>query len=226
MNAPMDPATGNVAWGSIETGLITTGAAQLARFYNIPSRGPGAVTESKCFDIQNGYERFMTLFYAKNAGINYITCAGTYESSLAEALELLVIDDELIDIINRGLDGIRVDETTLALGEIEKVATENKNYLMLRHTAKNTRKELFVPKLSDRDRRGVWRKAGSKDIITRAREKVEEILTSQKGPGISTEIDNALKDYFPKISSRSYDDFRKAEDMETSDSTKELSGME
>ncbi|MHA1669023.1 MAG: trimethylamine methyltransferase family protein [Promethearchaeota archaeon] len=225
MNAPMDPQTGNVAWGSIETGLITIGAAQLARYYNIPSRGPGLVTESKCFDIQNGYERFMTLFCAANAGINYITCAGTYESSLAESLELLVIDDELIDIVKRGMNGIQVDENTMALNEIERVATDGKNYLMLKHTSKNTRKELFVPKLADRDRRGTWQKNGSKDIIERAREKVNQILEKQKGPGISNEVERNFQEYYKKISSRTYEDFQKAEGLEKNEGTK-LPGME
>jgi trimethylamine--corrinoid protein Co-methyltransferase len=226
MNAPMDPPTGNVAWGSIETGLITIGAAQLARFYNIPSRGPGLVTESKCFDIQNGYERFMTLFCSANAGINYITCAGTYESSLAEALELLVIDDELIEIVKRGFEGIRVDEESIAINQITKVALEKKNYLMLRHTAKNTRKELVVPKLADRDRRGIWQRNGAKDIIERAREKVDKILETQKGPGISKEIELKFQDYFKIVSSRSYDDFRKAEEMDDTNVPKIVNGLE
>ena len=225
MNAPMDPPTGNVAWGSIETGLITIGAAQLARHYNIPSRGPGLVTESKCFDIQNGFERSMTLFCAANAGINYITCAGTYESSLAESLELLVIDDELIDIVKRGMNGIKVDENTMALNEITRVATEGKNYLMLKHTSKNTRKELFVPKLADRDRRGIWERNGAKDIIERAREKVEQILKNQKGPGISNEVERAFQEVYKKISSRTYEDFQKAEGMDKVKGTK-LPSME
>ncbi|MHA1105160.1 MAG: trimethylamine methyltransferase family protein [Promethearchaeota archaeon] len=225
MNAPMDPRKGNVAWGSIETGLITIGAAQLASYYNIPSRGPGLVTESKCFDIQNGYERFMTLFCAANAGINYITCAGTYESSLAESLELLVIDDELIEIVKRGMRGIKVDENTMALNEITRVATEGKNYLMLKHTSKNIRKEIFAPKLADRNRRGIWQRNGSKDIIERAREKVEQILENQKGPGISNEVERAFQEYYKKISSRTYEDFQKAEGMDKIDGTK-LPGME
>jgi trimethylamine--corrinoid protein Co-methyltransferase len=226
MNCPMDPPTGNVAWGSVETGLITAAVAQLARFYNIPSRGPGAVTESKCFDIQNGFERLMTLFYAANSGINYITCAGTYESSLAEALELLVIDDELIDIMKRGMEGIKVTDETLAKDEIRRVIVEGKNYLMLKHTAKNTRKEIFVPKLVDRERRGVWKRNGSKDIVIRARDKVNDILSKQKGPGITSDEDKALKELFKVISKRSYEDFQKAEGLEKSDSTSPLTNLE
>ncbi|MBD3254571.1 MAG: hypothetical protein GF383_05735 [Candidatus Lokiarchaeota archaeon] len=214
MSAPMDPPTGNVAWGSIETGLITAGMAQLGRFYNIPSRGPGAVTESKCFDIQNGYERMMTMFCAASAGINYITCAGTYESSLSEALELLVIDNELADIVKRGMEGIRINEETLALEQIIKAAKTGKNYLSMRHTVKNVRKEIFVPKLANRDRRTAWRREGEKDIMDTAREKVNYILETQKGPGLSSEIEAKLEEYTKMVAARTMDDYRKAEEVE------------
>ncbi|MFX0040110.1 MAG: trimethylamine methyltransferase family protein [Promethearchaeota archaeon] len=226
MSAPMDPPTGNVAWGSIETGLIAAATAQLARYYNIPSRGPGLVTESKCFDIQNGQERFMTLFCSASAGINYITCAGTYESSLSEALELLVIDDELCSIVKRGLEGIRVDDEALALEEIKRVATTGKSYLSLKHTAKNIRKEIYVPLLSDRNRRTIWQKSDAKDIMERAKEKVAKILNTQKGPGISVEIEKELNKYYKVISARTYDEYRRLEGMENSDSTVNLPGSD
>jgi trimethylamine--corrinoid protein Co-methyltransferase len=211
----MDPQTGNVAWGSIETGLITSAFAQLGRFYNIPSRGPGAVTESKVFDIQNGYERFMTLLCAANSGVNYITCAGTYESSLAEALELLVIDDELIDIIKRGMEGIRVNEDTIATEEIKKIVTTTRNFLGSKHSVKNIRKELYVPKLADRDRRGTWKKKGAMDIIQNAHKKVEEILQKQKGPGLDSDVEKKLAEYTKKVAARTMDDYQKAEGMES-----------
>ncbi|MHA2128625.1 MAG: trimethylamine methyltransferase family protein, partial [Promethearchaeota archaeon] len=80
-----DMRSGNSAIGAIETGLITAGIAQIARYYNIPSRGPGGVTDSKVLDLQNGFERLQTLMLAVQSGINYITCAGTYEATLVEA---------------------------------------------------------------------------------------------------------------------------------------------
>jgi len=214
MNSIMDPPSGNVAWGSIETGLISAAHAQMARYYNIPSRGPGCVTESKCFDVQNGAERLMTLFCSAKAGINYITCAGTYESSLTEALELLVIDDELCSIVKRGLEGIRVNEETFAVEQIKEIAKSDKAYLMLRHTAKNTRKEIFVPELMDRERRRKWERNGAKDIMDRAKEKIENILKTQEGPGYTFEVDKQLKEYLKHISSRSMDDYRKMEGMD------------
>ena len=143
-----------------------------------------------------------------------------------ESLELLVIDDELIDMINHGMNGIRFNEETLAINEIKRVATEGKNYMMLKHTSKNTRKEIFVPKLADRDKRGVWRRNGSKDIIVRAKEKVNLILENQVGPGIALEVDKELKEYFKIIASRTMDEFRKAEELDESDDPQEIIGLE
>jgi trimethylamine--corrinoid protein Co-methyltransferase len=224
-NTIMDPSTGNLVYGAIEMGLITIAAAQLAKFYNIPSKGSGTLTDSKCFDIQNGSERFMTLYCAANAGHNYITCAGTYETSLSEALELLVIDDELAGIVKRGMEGIRINEDTIATEEIKKIVNEKKNYLGTKHSVKNIRKELYIPKLFDRDRRGPWLKAGGKDSMKKAREKVDEILTTLKGPGLSPEIEKELEKYFARVASRSLDDYKKLEGMEDSEGPVDIAGV-
>lgn len=224
-NTIMDPSTGNMAYGSIEFGLISVGAAQLAHFYNIPSKGSGALTDSKCFDLQNGFERFMTLLFAANAGHNYITCAGTYESSISEALELLVIDDELAGMIKRGMEGITINDDTIASEEIKKIATTAKNYLGTKHSVKYTRKEIFVPQLVNRERQEKWRKAGSKDIVTVAREKVNSILQSQKGPGLSPHIEAELNDYTKRVASRSLDDYRRLEGMADSTGPVEIPGL-
>lgn len=225
-NTIMDPPTGNIAYGSMEMGLITIAAAQLAHFYNIPSKGSGALTDSKCFDIQNGFERFIGLFFAVNAGHNYITCAGTYETSLSETLELLVIDDELAGIIKRGLEGISVNKETIATEEIKKVmASEKKNYLGRKHSVKNTRKEIYLPLLVDRNRRGRWLKDGAKDIMSRAGEKVNEILQSQQGPGLSSDIDTKLSEYLKIVASRSVNDYRKLEGMVESEGEVDIAGF-
>ena len=213
-----DMKSGNAALGSIETGLITTAIAQLARFYNIPSRGPGGITDSKVLDVQCGFERLQTLLVAAQAGINYITCAGTFEETLVEALELLVIDDELVDIVKRLLEGIDVSEETIGLDVIKKVVSNPKkgvNYLGEAHTRKFMRKELFIPTLIDRNRRSTWRKKGSKDIITSAGEKVEKILESFSPPEVDKEIENKLLDYIKEVESRTLENYKKAEGIST-----------
>jgi len=211
-----DMRSGNSAMGSAEMGLITAGIAQLARFYNVPSRGPGAGTDSKLLDLQNGYERLQTLMFAAQAGVNYITCAGTYEATLVEALELLVIDDDLVGMVKRALEGISVNEDTIALDVIKKVATSEKkgvNFLAESHTRKHMRTELYMPRLADRSRRSTWWKKGAKDIIERAREKVDEILENHHTNELEKSMESALLKYMKKVSARTFDDYRKAEGL-------------
>ncbi len=223
-NTIMDPLTGNIAYGSMEMSLLTIASAQLARYYGIPSKGSGALTDSKCFDIQNGYERFMGLSAATNAGHNYITCAGTYESSLSEALELLVIDDELIAILKRGLKGIEVNANSIAREEIERVFSTNKNYLGTKHSAKNTRKEIYIPLLTNREKRGSWIRNGSKDLMLVAKERVNMILETQEGPKFSTEVLNALNEYIKLVSTRTLPDYRKLEGLDESNVSVDIGG--
>ncbi len=209
-----DMRTGNSALGSIETGLITAAMAQLARFYDIPSRGPGGITDSKCLDIQNGFERLQTLLFAAQAGINYITCAGTYEETLVEALELLLVDDELAGVVSRALEGITVNEETIALDVIKKVSTNEKkgvNYLSEKHTRKFMHEELYIPKLINRDRRSTWRKKGSLDIIEVAGNRVKQILQSFNPPELDDTIEKKLLQYIENVEKRSLEEYKIAE---------------
>ena len=211
-----DMRTGNSAMGSIEMGLITAGIAQLARYYNIPSRGPGCGTDSKLLDMQNGYERLQTLMLAAQAGINYITCAGTYEATLVEALELLLIDDDLIGMVKRAMEGIKVNDDTIGLDVIKKVATTEQkgvNFLAEKHTRNHMKQELYFPKLSDRNRRSTWYKKGEKDVIARASEKVKEILESHQEKELPKELDQKLLKYIEKVEARTFDEYKKAEDL-------------
>jgi trimethylamine--corrinoid protein Co-methyltransferase len=210
VNTPIDPRTGNVAWGSIETSLITIASSQLAKFYDIPSRAPGCITNSNIFDMQNGFERFNTLSAAAYAGINYITCAGTYECGLASSLELLVIDNELAGMVSRALKGIQVNEESIALNEIESVVLEKKKSLLflgLQHTAKNIKKELFIPSLSERSSRTAWIKKGTPDLIIKAQKNIQEILKSHKPYILEPEMENQIDAYIKKVDIRNINEY-------------------
>ena len=217
-----DMRTGNSAIGSIETGLITTGIAQLAKYYKIPSRGLGSVTDSKCLDIQNGIERFNTLMFAALSGINFITCAGTYEATLSGALELTVIDNELIGMVKRALKGIDVNKEIIDLSTIEKV-TKNEikgtTFLSEKHTRDYMKKELFIPQLMDRNRRTTWKKRGSKDLINLAAERVNDLLDNFTEYKLPKDIENELKEYMQSVDKRTYNDYAKLEGISSTEVT-------
>lgn len=182
VNSPMDPVSGNVSWGSIETSLLTVAAAQLARNHGIPSRAPGCITDAMQFGMQNGIERFTSLAFSTSAGINYITCGGTYEAGLASSLELLVLDDELIGMANRATRGIEVTANTLAIEQIHDACQPNadRTFLKSRHTLGNLRKELFIPRLFTRGSRETWKESGYPTLIDLARKKMSQLLDNAK----------------------------------------------
>ncbi|GAH53223.1 unnamed protein product, partial [marine sediment metagenome] len=114
---------------------------------------------------------------------------------------------------------INVNEDTIGLDTIKKVATERKpgaNFLGEKHTREHMKNELYIPKLIDRNRRTTWRKKGSKDIITTAREKVDQILQNYIPPEIPVEIETQLQDYIKKVETRSLEYYKNAEGISAS----------
>ncbi len=200
VNSPMDPITGNISWGAVETSLITIAMAQLAKFYKIPSRALGGGTDAKTLDMQNGIERFMNLYSAAMAGINYITIAGTYETGLSYCPELLIIDDELVGMVKRAITGIQVNENTLAFDQLKKLVNrKNGNFMNLRHTSKNMRTELYISDLMVKETRKRWEKGGEEDLVNRARRKAQEILHQDFQSHLDPKIEQLLQNQIDYI---------------------------
>jgi len=201
-----DMATGNVALGAIEMGLITAASAQLARYYGLPCRGVGLTTDSKVLDMQCALERAATLLPAVLAGVDFITCAGTLESTTTESEPLLMLDDEFCGMALRLARGIEVNETTLAMDAIREVKWESQ-YVSHAHTARNYRREIFLPRLFSRDAREKWEKAGGKTALDLARERAQEILARHQPREMDPAVEQGLREYADKVAQRSMDEF-------------------
>jgi trimethylamine--corrinoid protein Co-methyltransferase len=207
-----DMRTGNVAIGSFETGLITAAGAQLARFYKIPSRGVGGTTDSKLLDIQCGFERMMNLYAAYMSGINYITCAGTLERTVTGSHELMVLDNELAGMLKRVGRGIDVNEKTLAIDVINDLAW-SESYIDKMHTAENFRSEIFLSNLLDHQVRDAWATGGSKSILDRCADKVDEIVANHKPNKLSRALEDDMQRFIDEVAARPIEEFYKYEGM-------------
>jgi trimethylamine---corrinoid protein Co-methyltransferase len=201
---------GTVALGAVETGLITAASVQLARFYGLPCRSVGSVTEAKREDYQAGFERFATLLPAVLGGVDYITCAGTLDSSMLESDALLVLDDEICGAALRIGRGIEVNETTLAMEVIRKVGSSG-NYITERHTMQNYRSEHFLPKLMVREPYEAWEKAGAKSALDNARQKARQLLAEHKPVVPDPAIEKEMEAYRKMVAERPMEDFYKYE---------------
>jgi trimethylamine--corrinoid protein Co-methyltransferase len=197
---------GTVALGAVETGMISAGAAQLARYYGLPCRSVGAATESKLEDLQAGLERTATLLPPVLAGVNFITCGGTLDSTMLESDALLMLDDELCGAALRLARGVEVSDDTLALDLIRQIDTTG-NYLAEEHTARHFRREHYIPSLLAREPYDAWEKAGSLSALDRAKDRVREVLAKHQPRELDPAIEQELAAYREMVAGRPLDDF-------------------
>ncbi len=204
---------GTVALGAVETGLITAASAQMARFYGLPCRSVGGATDSKLEDVQAGIERTATLTAAVLAGVDYITCGGTLDSTMLESDPMLLLDDDLCAMLKRMRRGIEVNDETLAESLIRQIGPDG-NYLAEEHTARHYRSEHFLPRLLVRDPYDVWIEGGSRPALEAARQRAASLLAKHQPYPVDVEIEQNLNRYRQKIATRSLDDFYNGENPE------------
>jgi trimethylamine--corrinoid protein Co-methyltransferase len=189
----MDMKIGAFAHGAIEHGMWSVAAAQLARFYDLPSRGNAGFTDSKTLDMQAGFESALTLLLAALGGTNYIfgAVSGVIDAGLTISPQKLVIDDEVGGNVRRVLGGANVNEATLAVELIKQVGPGG-GYLGQRHTMDHLFAEQYMPVVADRRSYTAWQDAGGKDIAQRARERAGELLKKHQPQPLDRHVEAEL----------------------------------
>ncbi|MFC2019008.1 trimethylamine methyltransferase family protein [Chloroflexota bacterium] len=166
----------NYLAGSIEMGLLNAAGAQMAQFYKLPFYATGGMTDSKTLDAQSGYESALTVLLCALAGANFIhDAAGLMEFAMTVCYEKYVIDNEILGMVMRAVEGIRVDDETLAFDLIKEVGPAG-NFVTAKHTRHFMRREHYQPLLSDRDNRDEWEAKGGKAIWEKAKEMVPQLI--------------------------------------------------
>jgi trimethylamine--corrinoid protein Co-methyltransferase len=188
-----DMRSGLFASGAVELSLLNAAVNQMAKFYRIPTYSTGGMSDSKTSDAQSGVEKALQILTVALAGGNYIhDAAGLLESCLLTSYEQYVIDNEMLGMTARVLEGIRVTPETLSFEAIREVGPRN-NFMGLRHTLNHIRTEHYIPRLFDRSTFDTWESRGAKDIRDVAREKAKEILATHNPEPLPKEVQGELK---------------------------------
>ncbi|MCK5436650.1 MAG: trimethylamine methyltransferase family protein [Desulfobulbaceae bacterium] len=185
--------------GAVEMGLMNAGAAQMAQFYNLPFYATAGMTDSKTIDAQAGYESAITSTLVALAGANFIhDAAGFVEFCMTASYDKLVVDNEIIGMVMRAVEGIEVNDRTLALDDIKKVGPGG-HFVSSRHTRKYMRTEQYRPELSDRNTRDQWQADGSRDACQRATDYVRKVLEAPAENVLSEDVRAFIKAEIPAI---------------------------
>lgn len=115
------------------------------------------------------------------------------EMGMTMSYEQLLIDQEIVLMLRRVLQGIPVNKETIGLDVIKAVGPAG-NYLSQKHTRQFMRQELSTTNLINRKMRDNWEKNGAKDIAEVAREQAREILANYKPTPLEPAVAKKIRD--------------------------------
>jgi len=171
--------------GAVEIGLLGAAVAQLARRCGLPCLMSSG-TDAHAPGAQAMMERLMTFLFPALAGIDLINLT-TLETKMTLSLEQWVIEEEVLNAVERLLQGITVDDESLALDVIQEIGPKGA-FVTVDHTLRHFREELLTPNLFHRQPRDAWEAAGAPDMQTRAREQARRILAEHHPPSLPDDV--------------------------------------
>lgn len=189
----MNMRTGNPAHGAIGVSLHNVAFGQIWRKYKIPTYGVAVESSSKQIDFQCGYEKAISALLGALSGINVVQLHGGIHGELTFHPVQAVLDDDIAGMIGRFMEGVEVDEDTMAAELIEEVGPIPGFYLSKEHTRKWWKKEQFLPKVADRSNYSEWVKKGKKTALDYAKKRVEEILATHQPAPLPEDQDKEIE---------------------------------
>lgn len=191
-NAEM--ATGSLVIGSPEGAIVSLLNGQLAKFYNIPVRISGTLSDSKMFDTQAAFESAITGFMAQLGGGNFILhSAGIIETYNCTSYEKLIVDNELLGYFKHIGKGVEINDETLAYDVIKEVGPQGE-FLSNMHTFQNFR-NFYRPFITNRQPADIWKAEGGISLEKAANAKWKQMLEDYVEPTLPADIDADLKKY-------------------------------
>ena len=189
-SCPTNMMTGAATVGTPETAIISSVALQLARFYNLPSRTGGSLTDATQPDAQALAEGAMTLITTVRNGGNFILhSCGMMGGYIGNSFEKWLIDEELCGMVRKMLKPLDFSSKTTDTGIIGRVGMGG-NYLTQPETLKLCRTAYFDYALFSKGGQ-----SAARDIVAAASDQLADRLSSYEKPDIDPEVESLLHQY-------------------------------
>jgi trimethylamine--corrinoid protein Co-methyltransferase len=196
----LDMKSSVVSYGCPEWSLTQAALADMRdELYGLPIWAYAGASDAKVMDAQAGAEAMFSIITAMLSRANIIHDVGFLEYGSTSSLEMVTMANELIAMSRFFTGGIPVNEDTLALEAIDRVAGGGTNaiFLMDDHTFEHFMQAQFLPVLLDRSRYDSWEVAGATDLYQRCNAEAKRILSEHqvepKSKEVLEKIDAILK---------------------------------
>jgi len=197
---PIDMRTATSNWGGPEVGMSGACATQLAHRLGMACDSYGFSSSVSTIDAQFAYERFSNAFIPALAGVDILSGVGSAESGMVGAHEIAVLDNEMIGFMKHIIEGIAVNEETLAFDLMKNVIlNDGRMFLSEEHTIKYMRLgALWMSEIVNRNQAqdgGV-----SEGILADAKAQAHEILKTHKPKPLPESVQAELDDILDRAS--------------------------
>jgi trimethylamine--corrinoid protein Co-methyltransferase len=122
---------------------------------------------------------------------------GWLEGGLTASYEKFMIDVQGLAMFQHFLEGLQINEETLALDMIAQVGPGG-HHFGTPHTQARFSTEFFEPFLADRLNYETWREAGSFDMLKRAHLLWKELLAQYEAPSLDPALKEAVEAYLAR----------------------------
>jgi trimethylamine--corrinoid protein Co-methyltransferase len=190
----LDMKSSVVSYGCPEWSLTQAALADMRdELYGLPIWAYAGASDAKVMDAQAGAEAMFSIVTAMLSRANIIHDVGFLEYGNTSSLEMVTMANELIAMSRFFTEGIPVNEETLALEAIERVARGEPGSIFLidDHTFEHFMQAQFLPKLLDRSRYDSWEGCGATDLYKRCNIEAKRILSEHQ---VEPKSDEVLKE--------------------------------
>ncbi len=188
-----DPRNGSYTGGGPEDFLYGAATNVISDFYDIPLSMGSFATGAKEPNWQAGVENSLSTFMACISMSDMLLGVGFLHGSRIWSYSQMLMDCEIFDIVHKVLQGIVVDDETLALDVIAAVGPGG-NFLKQKHTRQHMR-ELALTQFMDRRPYNEWEAKGD-NAPDWALEKARRIYATHQpeplDPKLSAELDKII----------------------------------
>jgi trimethylamine---corrinoid protein Co-methyltransferase len=190
--------SGSPTFGTPEPAIGSQVIGQLARRLKLPLRCSGSFTTSKLPDAQAMAESVTSMLAAVHCGANYILhSAGFLDGLLSMSYEKFMLDADYCGAIHAYMQGVTVDENSLAVDAFKEVGPGN-HFFGCAHTMANYETAFWDSSLADNDPFEKWELNGSLDAATRANKAWKRTLNEYQAPALDEAIDEQLQEFIAK----------------------------
>lgn len=184
--AALDMRTTSFLYGAPEFRLTNSAFADMYHYYGLPMWSTVG-SDANMLDAQGSMELALGILMSALDGANLIHDIGYLGQGKLGNPASIVMGNEIVSYVKRVMRGFDINKETMALDVIRQVGPGG-YYLGERHTLDHHRKELWRPKVANRDNMDIWVEKGSKSYEERLIEEAIRILETHQPEQLPEDI--------------------------------------